>query len=430
VGDFNHDGKLDLAVATDSGTGVNGTVSVLLGNGDGTFQQQVPYTVGFTCNGITAADLNGDGNIDLAVACAFNNTVAILLGNGDGSFQQQVSYATGTGPWGLLTADLNGDGIPDLAVSTVTGVLSVLRGNGDGTFQTHMDYAVGKPSLSVAVGDFNGDGMPDLVVSNESVIGDSTVSVLLGAGDGNFNMQVEYSVGEGAKGVAVGDFNRDGHLDLVVANFLANTVSVLLGNGDGTFQPQLTYPGGIEPSGVAVGDFNGDGALDLAVCATYSNAFSILLGRGDGTFLTPLSYGAGTGPTSLAVADFNGDGRLDVAVTDGDVSMVSALLQSPASLSATSLLFPDQPIKTRGPAQVVTLTNVGKTTLSVGKIFSDSRDFQVQSGCPRTVAAGGACAITVRFAPATEGAKVSAVEVNDGAGGSPQRIVVAGQGVE
>jgi hypothetical protein len=430
VGDFNNDGNLDLAVASDSGTGISGTVAVLLGNGDGTFQSQVSYTVGFTCNGVAAADLNADGRLDLVVTCSFNNTVAVLLGNGDGTFQPEVTYPTGSAPWGVAVADLDLDGKPDLAVAAASGVVSVLLGNGDGSFQPHVDYLAGINSFSLVVADFNADGKPDVAVTNEDVAAASTVSVLLGNGDGTFMPPLPYTVGSGARSLAVRDFNRDGKLDLAVANFTADTVSVLLGNGDGSFQAALTFRAGIEPSSVAVGDFNGDGIPDLVVCDAYSNDSSILLGKGDGTFTLPLSYLAGRGPTGVAVGDFNGDGRLDVAVANGADSTVSALVQSVAALSSTVLVFASQPIRTRSNAQVIALTNLGTSTMTITAIASESNEFEVQSGCPRMLLAGASCGIGVRFEPETEGAKISSLAVSDTAGGSPQKIILAGQATD
>jgi hypothetical protein len=429
VGDFNNDGKLDLAVASDSGTGTSGTVAVLLGNGDGTFQPQVSYTVGFTCNGIATADVNADDSLDLVVACSFNSTVAVLLGNGDGTFQPEVTYATGSAPWGVAVADLDLDGKPDLAVAAASGVVSILLGNGDGSFQPHVDYFAGNNSFSLVVADFNADGKPDIAVTNDDVAAPSTVSVLLGNGDGTFIPPVPYTVGLGARSLAVGDFNRDGKLDLAVANFTGDTVSVLLGNGDGIFQAALTYRAGIEPSSVVVGDFNGDGIPDLVVCDAYSNNASILLGKGDGTFTLPLIYLVGRGPTGVAVGDFNGDGRLDVAVANGADSTVSSLVQSVAALSSTMLVFASQPIRTRSNAQVIELTNLGHTRMTVTAVASESNDFEVQSSCPTTLLAGASCGIDVRFTPATEGAKISTLAVSDTAGGSPQNIVLAGEAI-
>src|SRR5215467_14580046 len=241
------------------------------------FSPQTEY-VAASKNGpssIAVGDFNGDGKLDLAV-CNFGDwNIYVLLGNGDGTFQaaRSVYFASGGGfPWYVVTADFNGDGRLDLAVSNYgDNSLSVLLGNGDGTFQAPQTTPVGTNPAQVVVGDFNGDGKPDLAVSS---VANGTVSVLLGKGDGTFLPPLVAPVGANPWYFAVGDFNGDGKLDLAVSDYgcpldcnssPSNTVTVLLGNGDGTFLPAPSLTVGNGPAGVAVGDFNGDGRQDLAV---------------------------------------------------------------------------------------------------------------------------------------------------------------------
>jgi hypothetical protein len=337
VGDFNGDGKLDLAVADYAPLGVSGTVSVLLGNGDGSFQAARTFAAGIGPRSVAVGDFNADGKLDLAVVgygeeCLngycyphSDETVRVLLGNGDGSFRPAVSYAAGGGPVSVAVGDFNGDDAPDLAVADAGDLqgngagVSVLLGNGDGSFQAARTFAAGLGPRSVAVGDFNGDGHLDLAVANYS---GSNVSVLLGSGDGSFRPGVSYATGSRPVSVAVGDFNGDGHLDLAVANYSGDSVSVLLGSGDGTFQASPSYFAGTQPRSVAVGDFTGAGIPDLAVADAGDSlgrgeGVSVLLGNGDGTFQAGHTYAAGPGPESVAVGDFNGDGILDLVVANG-----------------------------------------------------------------------------------------------------------------
>jgi hypothetical protein len=178
VGDFNGDGKLDLAVGLGYGAGV----SVLLGNGDGTFQAPQTFGAGSAATSLAVADFNGDGKLDLAVTTNwnFNGTVGVLLGNGDGTFQPVRNFAAGNFPGSLTVADFNGDGIPDLAAVEVNGgTASVLLGNGDGSFQPPQTFVSGGAfAFSLAVGDFNGDGKPDLAIPADIT---PVVSVLLNA---------------------------------------------------------------------------------------------------------------------------------------------------------------------------------------------------------------------------------------------------------
>ncbi len=257
------------------------------------------------------------GNYPVATAALGTGT----LGQG---FAPQVPYATGFQPYAVAVWDFNGDGIPDLAVTnSANSTLSVLLGAGNGTFGAQVEYGTGPDPVSVTVGDFNGDGIPDLAVANYN---ENAVSVLLGNGNGTFQTQLTYFTGDEPYSVVAGDFNGDGILDLAVANFGDGTVSILLGTGGGGFANQVTYATGANPISVAVGDFNGDGTLDLAVANNSGNSVSVLLGNGDGTFQTQATYPTGTAPYSVKIGDLNGDGFLDLAVANYGDNTVSVLL--------------------------------------------------------------------------------------------------------
>jgi fibronectin type 3 domain-containing protein len=332
--DFNGDGKLDLAIANS----LDNTVSILLGNGDGTFAPASPFAVGSDPFSLVAGDFNNDGKLDLAVvnfANSTGNNVSILLGNGDGTFQPGVTYTVGTGPISVITGDFNRDGKLDLAVANrITNTVSILLGNGDGTFQPHVDYVASTQDVAgLAVGDFNGDGKLDLAVTNPST---GQVSILLGNGDGTFQTPVAYSTGAAGDhptAVTVADFNGDGILDLAVTKFNTNNVAIFVGNGDGTFKPEVSYgtTAGVlhGPGGITIGDFNGDGLVDLAITNQDDSTVSILLGNGNGTFQSPLEFATANHTAGVAAGDFNGDGRLDVAVANVGSNTVSIMLQRP-----------------------------------------------------------------------------------------------------
>lgn len=313
LADFNSDGKLDIVIANSG----NNTVSVLLGNGDGTFQAPIPSSAGNKPSSVAVGDFNGDGKPDLAVADQSSNQVSILLGIGNGSFKVPVYYAVGTGPTSVAVADFNLDGKLDLAVANgVSNNISVLPGGGDGTFGLPTSYGVGNGThpLSVAAGDFNGDGKPDLAVANNGQI---WVAVLLGNGDGTFQAPNNQEAGTYPTGVAVGDFNGDGKLDLVVSNNGSNTLTVLLGKGDGQLSWVGNFDGEADIVGVAAGDFNGDGKLDAAVVNETEHSVSIFLGNGDGTLVAPVSYGIGGIPNAIAVGAFGTNALPDLVASNG-----------------------------------------------------------------------------------------------------------------
>jgi hypothetical protein len=275
VGDLNGDGVPDLVV---SDYVANGTDSALLGNGDGTFQ---PAIVSATDSGYPAAsalaDLNGDGKPDLIVSNTANRGgVSILLGNGDGTFAPKTVLPSDGDPGGIAVGDLNGDGIPDVAFTNVANGaqdVQVYLGKGDGTFVEAPSVSSSTTTYSASIADLNGDGSEELIFTSTS----GSVSVALGKGDGTFQAPISYAFGSSSGEAIVTDVNGDGKLDVVVTNGAANAVSVLLGNGDGTLQPAQPFAAGVGAGWVTAADFNGDGGADLAVADFGSSSLSVLI---------------------------------------------------------------------------------------------------------------------------------------------------------
>jgi Bacterial Ig-like domain (group 3)/FG-GAP-like repeat len=418
--DLNGDGKIDLVVANWCYTGGpcnykegdDGAVGVLLGNGDGTFQPPKTYfSGGGTTYSVAVADVNGDNKPDVLVAnaCAgVNNcssgTVGVLLGNGDGTFQAAQAFASGGFyPTAVTVGDVNGDKKPDVILSH--SAISVLLGNGDGTFQpAHIYNPGGVGPGPTVLGDIDGDGKVDLLVANScdnNACNHGGAGVLLGNGDGTFQAaQVYVSGGFGGGSIALKDVNGDGKPDIVMtdqcisaSNCGMGSVSVLLGNSSGTFQAAQSYAsGGFHAGGVAAVDVNGDSKLDLVIShACYSapygsdcpkgGAVGVLLGNGDGTFRKATVRPAGGYQSkSLVVADLDGDGRTDVVVVSAcfargacPFGSVGVLLNAGHFPTTTTLTSQPNPSH-QGQAVTLTamVTSVGPNAPTGKVTFRDS----------------------------------------------------------
>jgi len=434
VGDFRGIGRTDLAVANV----VSDNVTILLSNGDGTFANgsSSPILVGTFPVSIAAGDFNGDGKLDLATVNVATQNLTILLGNGDGTFKALTqSVPAGSIPEQVVVGDFNGDGKLDLAVTLYGNGVLILLGNGDGTFTPVPAIpATGSYPDDLAVGDFNGDGKLDLAVTNEY---GKSLTILLGNGDGTFTAATSPAVGTYPLAIAAGDFNGDGKLDLAVVDSGDNNLTILLGNADGTFQAKASPATGANPVGLAIADFNGDGKLDLAVTNQGGGNVSILLGNGDGTF-TPSASSPATGesPGQIAVGDFNQDGQLDLAMANEGTNNISVLLQQQpglwASVSPATLNFGNQIVGTSSSAQGITLKNSGTAALTINNIAvggTNPGDFAQTNTCGGSVAAGASCSISVTFAPTAAGARSASVTISDNAPGSPQTLSLSGTGV-
>jgi hypothetical protein len=390
AGDFNGDGRIDLAAANRN----NNNVSVLLNTTPASAailglaaQQGVPAPGG--PSGGIGVDINGDGKPDL-VSAQFSagvngSSVSVELnttapGAMTPAFTAAQTFSLGgmVFPYGVVAADLNGDGWQDLIVAIYsTNSVAVLLnttepGSLSASFTAAQDFATGTGPKSACAADINGDGKPDLVVANST---NNNVSVLLntastGAALASFSAQQTFAVGSGPQSVACADFDGDGHTDVVAANgaFGANTVSLLRnttprGATTASFAAQQTFATGFGPYFVATGDLNGDGVPDLVVANVSDNSVSVLLNttpRGATTysFTTQLTFATGTGPNEIRLADFDGDGRADILVANSNVSSISLLLNTTAVGATTPSFAAQRVLTTSSQARDVIVADV------------------------------------------------------------------------
>ena len=339
IGDLNGDGQPDLAVANFNGS----SVTVLLNRGDGTFWPGTNYSVDPYPWTVVLADVNGDHKLDLVTPGEMSGNVVVRLGLGDGTFapallssalappfSEQLPY-----PEGLAVGDVNGDGNPDVVLANTAGVLgtnwaTVILGDGTGHFHSPTNYvALGGSAVSLA--DLNGDGKLDMAIPDGE---GSNVSVLLNLGDGSFGPATNFPTG-GQTGYSLltVDVNNDGIPDLVIANNDSQSVSVLLGHGDGSFGEPRVFPLGDYARGLAAGDFDADGHLDLAV-STWGGQLFVLRGDGLGNFSLQYTQAPGGVSFAAAAADLDGNGTVDLVRADYGGGTIEVLLnQTPPTLS-------------------------------------------------------------------------------------------------
>ena len=438
VGDFNGDGNLDVAVANEGGSSL---VSVFLGNGDGTLQTTpINTTVGVDPYGIVVGDFNGDGKLDLAVGNNSGGTITILLGNGAGSFVAQPPINIGANLLGLAVGDFNKDGKADLAVTSETsGNVVILLGNGDGTFQAPVHYATFATAFSVAAGDLNGDGNLDLAISGSNP---KAVAILLGNGDGTFQPQQTFGTGSLGWTIAMGDLDGSGRLGLAIADFSSGNVHVLLqgvvitpspltfasqGVGSTSAAQTLTLTNATG-SAVTVSGITFSGANPLDFAETNDCVSVAVASAGTCTMqvtFTPSIAGAET--ATLSVAD-NSHGSPQTVILNGTGAAAPI-----ATLAPSGLIFTTQPLGVQSASQTVTLTNTGNATLSgigISITGTNSADFGQTNACAATLATDIGCTISVTFTPSLVGSESASLSIADNASGSPQTVPLSGTGAQ
>jgi uncharacterized protein (TIGR03437 family) len=344
-GDFNQDGKTDLAAANLFGN----SISVLPGDGAGGFgmANNLPVVTdgnGFPA-GLAVGDFDGDTKLDLAVAIAFNpGRVFVLSGNGAGNFAVTGMLNAGVDTAAVAVADFNGDSRADIAavnkgdtVAALPGTVSVFLNNGSGGFGTATTLTPGMTPVALAVGEFTGDTNADIAVVNS---GSNNVSLFANTGSGAFGAATNFAVGTNPNGIVAGFFNNDTRLDLAIANTGNDNVSILFANGSGGFGAATNFAGGTTPYALVTNDFNGDSKADLGISNGFANQASVLLNNGSGGFGAPQTTAVGSQPLSLASGDFNADTKADLAVANSASNNISILLgKGDGTFGGTTFLF-------------------------------------------------------------------------------------------
>jgi len=403
---FNNDAIPDLVVANSAAS----TVSVFLGNGDGSFGSAIDSATGANPNSIAVGDFDADGKLD--VATANGGDVSVLRGNGDGTFQAPTSLSVGDSPVSVASGDFTGDGKMDLGVTSNTyypgwwdsywgwnpgwyvGHANVMIGNGAGSFAAPMASYLGQGyHMGAAADDFNGDGRDDFAACN---IDYSLVDVVLADSTGALGSLQELGAGYSPQSVTAGDLSGDGKSDLVTANWGGQDVSVLLGNGSGGFGGAQDYNAGGNPTSVILGDFNamgGDGKMDIAVATGNGSGVVVLLGAGGGVFRPPVAALSSEYLGGIAAGDFNGDGWLDAAAAAGSANSASVFtndhnwpaLDAP-SLSINDITITEGNTGTTMANFTVSLSSVPGQTVNVDYTTVDGTatvadgDYQLTSG--------------------------------------------------
>ena len=417
--DVNGDGKADLIVTNQASGAVPNSVSVLLGNGNGTFGAAQTIALPAAPLPLAESDLRHTGHLDI-VTGNHNGTVSVLFNNGSGSFTLNNSYSTGlANAQAIALGDFNGDGKPDIAIvgddTNLTNNLVVLINNGDGTFAAPVDYSIPHAHLA-AITTFTSTqvvgGLPTTVTNLAIADQDGgSVTVMLNNGDGTFRSGADYTVGTAPVSISSADFNTDSKSDLVVANSGGGSVSVLLGNGDGTFQSAVNtavpgVPAGGGPLKVRVANMNNDGKPDLLMLLSSGSSAdaAVMLGNGDGTFHTgTLIQTGGAQRAAIAAGDLNGDGLTDVVVADPTQVATLLNITNQDTAAPTASVDITQPAPTPGSATLLlTVTysdafQIDASTLQTGNVTVTDPHGNAQTATLVSMNLGNAQSVTATY---------------------------------
>ncbi len=320
--DFNRNHILDLVVANSGGH----SFSFYKGNGDGTFKKQRVFKTGKDPICLVSADFNDDGYKDIAVLNYADQTIQIYLNTRLGSFQKTAQLLKpGKIPINMASADFNGDGKMDLVVTMRFSNVVVMSGKGNGYFLAPRSMAVKGQPTGVVVGDYNRDGMMDVAVALAGTR-NKGVQILWGQSGGKFESSKVFKAGRQPLSIVDLDMNNDGLTDFVTSSNSLHSLTAIVNNGDKTFNSLRDFASGNFPKFVVAADFTGDGLQDIAVSNATDDVVTVSLGKGDGTFTyPPIYHTVDEHPQGMAVGDFNGDGLIDIAVSCRDKNLIDIL---------------------------------------------------------------------------------------------------------
>ncbi len=451
AGDFNDDGYEDLATVNST----SDDVSVLLGNGNGTFRSAVSFGVGKIPLALVAEDMDHDGVLDLVVALSGSDQVVILKGDGKGLFQKVASQDAGKGTTFITTQDVNGDGWSDVVAANSGRFgyyppfnVSVLLNDGKGSLQEAMVYEDDRGRdlfpTGVCVGELTGDGLVDLAVTWSQPswsTANGLVSILKNDGHGGFRHFTDLKPEFTLSGVQGADIDQNGLVDLAVTSLFADSVRILLQDAPGVFRILDPIKVGFAPVGVEIQDMNQDGELDLVVVNRDSNSLSLFVGDGTGSFTSVGHFGVGATPAAVVVQDFDQDSRPDFATASTNTDVVSVLLSGGGaipmpSVSTDTLVFEQDPSAStspsaRKPPREIRFSNIGLGPLRVTEVVISgpgSQAFQMLSSTcqDKTLYTGESCVMKVTFTTQDSGTHHATLTIQDNASGSPRRVALKG----